>query len=494
MREQLIFEAEPFEFDSEFDEYEEEQADSYAEFDSEEEFDTERADEEWQEEVNRHSQDYLRWVQSALNKVMGLRLTVDGLMGIQTRSAIRSFQQRQGLTADGILGPQTEAALIAAGGGSPPGSGSAPSASAACPPRPTFVDCPPPGTPFEVLDNFAFDGFQLNRPLHTPRIIKIAQQIIASQKSAQPIRSLLIAGHTDPVGNDDYNFRLSRQRAETAMRELCTTLERMSPGLAGRIRFQVTSCGERQPKTKPELSRRVEVFLPKQVTPPPPRKPTTQDIKIVVKSFISPIGARIGSPTCSLLVPLPPPAPPIPTPATARLAVLARATDVAFSENPRTDVKDKAYRLFSARTFRITCQNGKISSVVPSGLDIDAGEECLPGRAFCLQPPALITSGISSRLSGPSTFSFSWTAKGKPHPTAEPTFQVVCPRTSVFIWHTVVGQIDCSGPTIKVTAKVVGSQFPSHRVFVNGGIRSTVPQGVFSNLWVADLSDRTLVR
>ncbi len=84
------------------------------------EFDNEFADFEWEEEVNRSSRDYVRWVQSSLNKIMGLRLSVDGSIGTQTRSAIRSFQQRQGLRADGIVGSRTEAALIASGASPPP--------------------------------------------------------------------------------------------------------------------------------------------------------------------------------------------------------------------------------------------------------------------------------------------------------------------------------------------------------------------------------------
>ena len=244
---------------------------------------------EWEGEVNRNSRDYIRWVQASLNKILGTRLTVDGVMRAQTRSAIRSFQKRQRLKVDGIVGRGTEAALIAAGAGSSPltapvarsqkksealrGVRPAPGVSPSCPPRPIYVDCPPPGTPFEVLDNFAFNGFRLKPPLHTPRIIRIASEVVASQGSSQPIRSLLIAGHTDPVGDDNYNFLLGRQRAEEVMRELCKTLEGMRPGLAGSIAFQLTTCGERQTKPTPEQSRRVEVFLPKKVAPPPPPPP-----------------------------------------------------------------------------------------------------------------------------------------------------------------------------------------------------------------------------
>src|SRR5262245_56440552 len=43
----------------------------------------------------------IRWVQAGLNQVLGLRLSVDGFLGPQTRSAIRGFQKKQGLTVTG---------------------------------------------------------------------------------------------------------------------------------------------------------------------------------------------------------------------------------------------------------------------------------------------------------------------------------------------------------------------------------------------------------
>jgi peptidoglycan hydrolase-like protein with peptidoglycan-binding domain len=228
---------------------------------------------EWEVDGSRNSAGYIKWVQQALNKILGLGLAVDGISGPQTRSAIRSFQQRKGLVVDGIVGPKTEAALIAAGAGPPTGTSGTTVPAGTCPPKLTFVDCPVPGAaPTEVLDHFAFNDARLNRPRHTPQIINVARKIISSQSSRQPIRSLLIAGHTDPAGSDDFNFDLARRRAEGVARELCTTIERMRPGLARQVKFNLTSCGERQQKAAPEFSRRVEVFLP-QTAPPRPRPP-----------------------------------------------------------------------------------------------------------------------------------------------------------------------------------------------------------------------------
>jgi peptidoglycan hydrolase-like protein with peptidoglycan-binding domain len=86
-------------------------------------------------EISRSSRDYIRWVQNALNRILGFRLSVDGIMGKYTRSAVRRFQQRAGLAADGIVGPMTESALISAGASPPPRTDSVPSpgASAATP-------------------------------------------------------------------------------------------------------------------------------------------------------------------------------------------------------------------------------------------------------------------------------------------------------------------------------------------------------------------------
>lgn len=80
----------------------------------------------WEAEVNRGSPDYIRWVQTSLNRILNTRLAVDGVVGQQTRSAIRSFQQRQGLKVDGIVGSHTQAALIAAGAPPPPSGTTAP--------------------------------------------------------------------------------------------------------------------------------------------------------------------------------------------------------------------------------------------------------------------------------------------------------------------------------------------------------------------------------
>ncbi len=55
--------------------------------------------------------EFVRWVQSALNRAEGRRLPVTGVMDAAARSALRRFQRAEGLPADGFAGPDTVQAL-----------------------------------------------------------------------------------------------------------------------------------------------------------------------------------------------------------------------------------------------------------------------------------------------------------------------------------------------------------------------------------------------
>jgi len=74
-------------------------------------------------EPSAEGSEHVRWVQDSLNRILGLRLPVNGIMGPEVRSAVRSFQERQGLRITGLVGPDTERALFAATSGQSPGAG-----------------------------------------------------------------------------------------------------------------------------------------------------------------------------------------------------------------------------------------------------------------------------------------------------------------------------------------------------------------------------------
>ena len=63
---------------------------------------------------------YVRWVQRSLNQVLGAGLIENGFTDGKTLSAIRHFQTRSGLKPDGLVGPITRQALLAAGASQPP--------------------------------------------------------------------------------------------------------------------------------------------------------------------------------------------------------------------------------------------------------------------------------------------------------------------------------------------------------------------------------------
>lgn len=65
----------------------------------------------------RQGSEHVRWVQTSLNTILNLNLPVDGVMTVETRSAIRSFQKRENLPVTGIVGPDTEQALLKAARG-----------------------------------------------------------------------------------------------------------------------------------------------------------------------------------------------------------------------------------------------------------------------------------------------------------------------------------------------------------------------------------------
>jgi len=61
---------------------------------------------------NTNPQKYVAELQSFLNKELGTNLTVDGRYGSNTVEAVRSFQTKNKLVADGIVGPSTKAVIL----------------------------------------------------------------------------------------------------------------------------------------------------------------------------------------------------------------------------------------------------------------------------------------------------------------------------------------------------------------------------------------------
>jgi outer membrane protein OmpA-like peptidoglycan-associated protein len=217
--------------------------------------------------INRKSPEYIRWVQSSLNKILGFTLAVDGLLGPKTTQAIKVFQQKAGLGVDGIVGPKTEQGLIQAGAVPPPaapGKGALVSKFSALPAE-WQKRCQGAAT---LINEFAYDRADLTAK-HRTVLSGLAQN------TAQPVTSVCLLGHTDNTGTDQYNMNLGLQRADNAMKVLIDEIEKLKPGLVGKIDFKTFSLGETAPvadeKTEKgrALNRRVAIFL-NQVAKPKP--------------------------------------------------------------------------------------------------------------------------------------------------------------------------------------------------------------------------------
>jgi len=237
-------------------------------------------EQEWQGETNRDSPAFVKWIQDSLNKVMGLRLAVDGVMGPMTRSAIRSFQQKNGLAVDGVAGPQTEAALQAAL-----------AALQTVPPYTTPPSLPPPSEQNTQQTIYGWSQYQ-RRVEDLPHdqqitLTNVGNAIIASyQPGGQPVRVVKIYGHADwdTPRNPQREQQMSDERAQMAGNWLKSYV---GGSIAAQISWDIRGFGATQLKAQPTTeenrrqNRRVEVTITK-LQPstgcpcPPPASPYYQ--------------------------------------------------------------------------------------------------------------------------------------------------------------------------------------------------------------------------
>jgi outer membrane protein OmpA-like peptidoglycan-associated protein len=188
---------------------------------------------EFEFETNRNSSKYIKWIQASLNQILGLNLAVNGIMETNTRSAIRSFQQQNGLSVDGIVGPITEKAIGKKLG------------SAGLPKLERCVDVEPLGPAFQkrstgtsgdvlslsstpdkldlVLFDFDIDGDSL-KPMHTAaldRLLKFMSEDFDKRKAPGKRWTIHIDGRASRTGTAQHNDILSRNRAAQVQRYLC---------------------------------------------------------------------------------------------------------------------------------------------------------------------------------------------------------------------------------------------------------------------------------
>jgi OmpA family len=133
------------------------------------------------------------------------------------------------------------------------------------------------------LRGFAFDKSTLTEQ-HEKALNLLAREIVQSWWSRRVIKTIVVQGHTDPIGGRDYNLALGRRRAEAVAGRLKQLIDhyagRLPGGTVESIQYVIESYGEDRPISKKinNLNRRVEISLVREEKPPP----TPLDIDITI--------------------------------------------------------------------------------------------------------------------------------------------------------------------------------------------------------------------
>lgn len=127
------------------------------------------------------------------------------------------------------------------------------------PPPPPVAQAPAPPPPAKKKIVLRGVNFDFDRATIRPDAARILDEAVATLK-AEPDVEVLVVGHTDSVGSEAYNLKLSRQRAEAVRNYL------VRHGIAA-SRLQVKWMGESQPVASNETAegraqnRRVELLV-----------------------------------------------------------------------------------------------------------------------------------------------------------------------------------------------------------------------------------------
>jgi hypothetical protein len=132
----------------------------------------------------------------------------------------------------------------------------------------------------KTLDGFVFRKFSLT-PRHASWINnQFVPQIIQSWQTNAPIRTIILIGHTDELGDQTFNYNLGLNRAKAVRQSIFKEIDERQKGLVGKIKIVTFSRGECWPTIKggkrDRRNRRVEVYAFSSVpasatgyTPPP---------------------------------------------------------------------------------------------------------------------------------------------------------------------------------------------------------------------------------
>ena len=166
-----------------------------------------------------------------------------------------------------------------------------------------------------------------------------------------------------------------------------------------------------------------------------------------------------------------------------------------LNENPVDGTKSSDnYRLWSEVSVDISCSGNTVSSWQFHPVQQGFGSEFVIFSTTGDLSKPLNASPAQSGANPQTEVDFSYRLRGRPNVAGVAVMDAVKHRTCSYIWHEVSGSLTCQQGQPKITARISGSGFPSHRLWVQGSKVGEVPQGPFKDLWRCDPNDPTSVK
>lgn len=176
--------------------------------------------------------------------------------------------------------------------------------------------------------------------------------------------------------------------------------------------------------------------------------------------------------------------------ASCQAAMAALVNCGTLNENPADGTKTSGdFRLWSQVLVDARCDGDLVSNWQFKPVEKDFGSEFVifATSGDLAKPLAVVPSSQGSEPM--DSISFNWRLRGQPNSAGVAVMNAVKPRTCSYIWHQVAGTLSCRSGQPIVRANIIGSQFPSHRLWVQGQKVADVQQGPFKKLWQCSPDD-----
>jgi outer membrane protein OmpA-like peptidoglycan-associated protein/peptidoglycan hydrolase-like protein with peptidoglycan-binding domain len=330
------------------------------------------------------------------------------------------------------------------------------------------------------LTHFAFDDANL-QPAHK-QIVWLTADAIARcvlPRAKGPV-TVWITGHADKVGGDTYNMQLGERRAQNVDAAFRAALESIAPGSAARVKSVATSRGESEPLSDDDaFNRRVSICweaacpvceskpckCPQQRDCPPCKggeivvPPQTPGVTFAIEAetFVAPLAPLTrGLPEF--------------------LQGLVRQIDREIGKPVEPARPDERSTLRTRCTLTAVVRNGKLEAVTASPVQPKVRQHCSSQLGACakvaVQPPRV----TPPRRVSPTAFEFSYEFRSQPPQLLEQLLRQAAPGRTLQFYHRVRAKVELVNGRATVSAKLEGSEFPSHRLYIDGHLKQTLRQ------------------